>query len=92
MTIIDKLNNIKPREKVIYYTGSNISQAGIIEIRNTAYHLYLQDKVILVQKLLERNGLNSSTFDYIAIGKEQPPDLKAISERENYVNYLGRKV
>ena len=70
--MIDKLENIKQGQKIVYYTG--MPPRTTLPVFEVAYELFLEGKIILTQKLIARTvaldpRFAISTFEYIAIGK-----------------------
>lgn len=100
MTMTQQLKNIKPREVICYWEGSNISELGngleVTAIRNAAYDEWTEDRVYLLQKLIKtipaqfKDKHDTSVFEYLAIGKVSPPCAQTVLERRNRNDTLSR--
>ena len=94
---LNDLNNLQPGESCVYFIGGNISRASQAhEARNTAYRGYMNDTLILTQRLLRRVSVPTryftevSYFEYIATRKKAMPDPKEISVRSEYLDKISR--
>lgn len=62
------MENLKSGESVIYYRGKTPTAAHRSPTIAGAWKLYLDGKVTLVQKLVDRKG-DIGIYEYIAVGR-----------------------
>lgn len=83
--MVKQLDNIKPGQILVYYTGKLANSGGISDVRNAAYKVHMEDRGYLVQKRI------GDIFQYIAIGKRAIPNPKQVNQRIFYIQTLESK-
>jgi hypothetical protein len=71
--LVTRLNNIRPGERIVYFTGymSATPYYQIASVKDAAWRLQKQGRAVLVQKAVGTTCINRKTFtkfEYIAIG------------------------
>lgn len=92
---ITQMENLLAGQSMVYYTGNiTVNGIDIIEVRNTAYSMYVQDLVELTQRVIgyKQPYLNdqkaTGIYEYIITRKRNPPDRKKILYRQDYLKCL----
>ena len=82
---LNSLNNLQPGQVVVYFTGLSAALSCPAEIRNTANLLHIEDKAFLLQR-----RIYDGKFEYLAIGKKAPPDMKVVFENRERAISLAK--
>ena len=71
-TILERIQNITPDDKFVYYTGGSIQKnKDATPVRQAAYEAYeVHDRAVLYTKLIDRVA-GESKFEYWIRGVEQ---------------------
>ena len=88
MTTLEHLRNLLPREMFVYHCGylpldripppKGSAENPLVQIASTAWQLYEDGKILLVQRKIGLAKDPTFTYDYIAVGREvtQKPKLR----------------
>ena len=84
--IIEALDQIKPRQKILYFTGRGLSLSGKFTIARAAYATFLAGRCLLVQERLE-----DGRFNHFAIGTTPDNFEHWKKEAKAYDDFSNRK-
>jgi hypothetical protein len=95
---IAELNNLMPGQSVVYFTGHlgmSSSDPEVKQLRDTAYMMHVEDRVMLTQRVVRRNEHvyvrhTTSIFEYVATAKRLPPNPRVVMRRRAYLDDIRK--